>query len=123
MPVKVARLYLISDILSNSACPLPNAVGTPFSLPLPSLSLPSQSVPCLTTVFVQSQWKYRDVFEARLVPVFDHFGELYQSFKAQAGRLSAETFRGQAAAVLDVLDLWCVSAALTEHRECANCGR
>lgn len=37
VPVKVARLYLISDILSNSACPLPNAVGAPVSLPPPSL--------------------------------------------------------------------------------------
>jgi U2-associated protein SR140 len=96
-------LHLISDILSNSACPLPNAVRHD------SLSI-VRSLAKLTAPQLPSrrQWKYRDVFEARLVPVFDHLGELYQSFKAQAGRLSAETFRGQVAGVLDVLDLWCV---------------
>lgn len=72
--------------------------------------------PLLTDKADLLQWKYRDVFEARLAPVFDHFGELYQSFKAQAGRLSAEAFRGQVAAVLDVLDLWCVP--LTFHSAC-----
>lgn len=78
VPMKVARLHLVSDILSNSASPLPNA------------------------------WKYRGAFEARLPAVFDHLGSLYASFKAQAGRLTAEQFKGQISNVLDVLEIWSV---------------
>ncbi|CDZ98296.1 Predicted splicing regulator, contains RRM, SWAP and RPR domains [Phaffia rhodozyma] len=78
IPRKVARLHLISDILSNSASPVPNA------------------------------WKYRNAFETRLERVFDHFGELHRGFKEQAGRLSAETFKGQIDKVVDVLEIWIV---------------
>ncbi|KAL7411158.1 hypothetical protein BDY24DRAFT_396804 [Mrakia frigida] len=78
VPLKVARLHLVSDILSNSASPMPNA------------------------------WKYRGAFEARLPAVFDHLGTLYSSFKAQAGRLSAEQFKSHITNVLDVLEIWIV---------------
>jgi hypothetical protein len=58
------------------------------------------------------QWKYRSAFETRLPAAFTHFGDLYASFKAQAGRLSAETFKGQITTVLDILELWCVFPSL-----------
>ncbi|KAI8817249.1 uncharacterized protein EV422DRAFT_622733 [Fimicolochytrium jonesii] len=45
-PTKIARLYLLSDILHNTATPIPNA------------------------------WKYRMGFEKRLVEVFEHLGEV-----------------------------------------------
>lgn len=61
--------------------------------------------------FLASQWKYRGAFEARLPVVFDHFGSLYSSFKAQAGRLSAEQFKSQLSNVLDVLEIWFVPAS------------
>lgn len=50
MPRKVARLYLICDILHNSAAPLPMA------------------------------WKFRQEFQARLGIVFDHMSTIYHSF-------------------------------------------
>lgn len=52
IPRKLARLYVISDILHNSAAPLPNA------------------------------WKYRSAFEShgRLVVIFKHFSQIAMSF-------------------------------------------
>ncbi|KAH8107897.1 hypothetical protein BXZ70DRAFT_20103 [Cristinia sonorae] len=50
VPRKVARLYLICDILHNSAAPLPMA------------------------------WKFRSEFHARLGLVFDHLSTIYHSF-------------------------------------------
>ena len=50
VPRKMARLYLVSDILHNSAASLPNA------------------------------WAYRSVFESKLPAVFDHLGDIYLSF-------------------------------------------
>ncbi|KND00391.1 uncharacterized protein SPPG_04714 [Spizellomyces punctatus DAOM BR117] len=48
-PVKIARLYLVSDILHNSATPIPNA------------------------------WKYRSGFERRLEEIFSHFSVVRRS--------------------------------------------
>ncbi|KAJ4483208.1 hypothetical protein J3R30DRAFT_3697978 [Lentinula aciculospora] len=50
VPRKVARLYLICDILHNSAASVPSA------------------------------WKFRQEFQSRLGIVFDHFGNIYHSF-------------------------------------------
>jgi U2-associated protein SR140 len=49
----MARLWLISDILHNSAVPLPHA------------------------------WKYRQEFQQRLGVVFDHFSVIYHSFEGR----------------------------------------
>jgi U2-associated protein SR140 len=58
--LKIARLYLLSDILANSSNALPGA------------------------------WKYRSAFEEKLLHVFDHFNLVIQSFpgrmKAEAFR-------------------------------------
>ncbi|WWD21045.1 hypothetical protein CI109_105526 [Kwoniella shandongensis] len=72
VPRKVARLHLISDILHNSASPLPNV------------------------------WKYRHAFEKRLPPVFAHLSTVYQSLLAYSGKISADVFRAQVAAILDI---------------------
>ncbi|BGP00344.1 U2-associated protein SR140 [Rhodotorula toruloides] len=50
VPRKLARLHLVSDILHNSAAPVPNA------------------------------WTYRSIFEPKLPAVFDHLGDIYLSF-------------------------------------------
>ncbi|VDB87336.1 unnamed protein product [Peniophora sp. CBMAI 1063] len=50
VPRKIARLYLICDILHNSAAPLPMA------------------------------WKFRQEFQSRLGLVFDHLSTIYHSF-------------------------------------------
>ncbi|RXK39027.1 hypothetical protein M231_03757 [Tremella mesenterica] len=76
VPRKMARLHLVSDILHNSASPLPNV------------------------------WKYRLAFESRLSPVFAHLCTVTQSLDAYSGRISAEVFRNQVLAVLDIWDRW-----------------
>lgn len=53
VPRKMARLWLISDVLHNSAVPLPHA------------------------------WKYRQEFQQRLGVVFDHFSSIYHSFEGR----------------------------------------
>jgi len=53
VPRKMARLWLISDILHNSAVSLPHA------------------------------WKYRQEFQQRLGVVFDHFSVIYHSFEGR----------------------------------------
>ncbi|KAK8843431.1 hypothetical protein IAR55_007088 [Kwoniella newhampshirensis] len=78
VPRKVARLHLISDILHNSASSLPNV------------------------------WKYRHAFEKRLPPVFAHLSTVYQSLLAYSGKISADVFRAQVAAVLDIWERWIV---------------
>ncbi|WVQ93326.1 hypothetical protein IAU59_000394 [Kwoniella sp. CBS 9459] len=78
VPRKMARLHLISDILHNSASPLPNV------------------------------WKYRQAFESRLPPVFAHLSTVYQSLLAYSGKISADVFKGQVAAVLDIWERWIV---------------
>ena len=50
IPRKLARLYLVADILANSAAPLPSA------------------------------WKYRSAFEPKLGAVFEHLNGIYKSF-------------------------------------------
>ncbi|WWD06619.1 hypothetical protein V865_004712 [Kwoniella europaea PYCC6329] len=78
VPRKMARLHLISDILHNSASSLPNV------------------------------WKYRQAFESRLPPVFSHLSTVYQSLLAYSGKISADVFRGQVAAVLEIWERWIV---------------
>ncbi|ORZ01751.1 hypothetical protein BCR43DRAFT_522535 [Syncephalastrum racemosum] len=53
LPVKLARLFLVSDILHNSGTDVPNA------------------------------WKYRVGFEGRLIPVFEQFNAIYRSIGAR----------------------------------------
>ncbi|CAG8679757.1 28107_t:CDS:10, partial [Dentiscutata erythropus] len=53
IPTKVARLYLVSDILHNSSVSVPNA------------------------------WKFRTVFESRLPEIFEHLNEVYRSIAAR----------------------------------------
>lgn len=50
-------------------------------------------------------WKFRQEFQARLGIVFDHLSTIYHSFP---GRITAETFKKQIAAVVDVWDDWIV---------------
>jgi U2-associated protein SR140 len=78
VPRKIARLHLVSDILHNSASPLPNV------------------------------WKYRLAFEKRLPAVFSHLNVVCQSLDAYSGKISADVFRSQVHAVLDVWDRWYV---------------
>ncbi|KAI8985127.1 hypothetical protein BDB01DRAFT_789003 [Pilobolus umbonatus] len=53
LSVKLARLYLVSDILHNSS------------------------------VHVSNAWKYRKEFESQLPMVFDHFNSIYRSINAR----------------------------------------
>ncbi|KAM0789547.1 hypothetical protein ACM66B_000360 [Microbotryomycetes sp. NB124-2] len=69
VPRKIARLHLVSDILHNSSSSLPNA------------------------------WVYRSIFESRLPDVFDHLGDVYNSFP---GRMKAEQFKAQVSKIVDV---------------------
>lgn len=50
---KIARLYLVSDILHNSS------------------------------VHVTNAWKYRSGFEVKLPEVFQHFNKIYRSIRAR----------------------------------------
>jgi U2-associated protein SR140 len=50
-------------------------------------------------------WKFRQEFQSRLGLVFDHFSTIYHSFP---GRITAETFKGQITAVLDLWEDWIV---------------
>lgn len=78
MPRKIARLHLVSDILHNSASPLPNV------------------------------WKYRLAFEKRLPLVFAHLSIVKQSLDAYSGKISADVFNSQVLAVLDIWERWYV---------------
>ncbi|KAF8578708.1 hypothetical protein K439DRAFT_1527590 [Ramaria rubella] len=80
VPRKVARLYLICDILHNSAASIPNA------------------------------WKFRQEFQSRLGLVFDHLSTIYHSFP---GRITADSFKAQILAVVEVWEDWIVFPA--EH--------
>ncbi|CAB4384569.1 unnamed protein product [Rhizophagus irregularis] len=53
IPTKVARLYLVSDVLHNSSVSVPNA------------------------------WKFRTGFESKLPEVFEHLNEVYRSITAR----------------------------------------
>lgn len=52
---------------------------------------------------VPSAWKYRQEFQSRLGIVFDHLSGIYHSFP---GRITAETFKNQITAVVDVWEDW-----------------
>lgn len=52
-----------------------------------------------------SAWKFRQEFQSRLGIVFDHLANIYHSFP---GRITAETFKKQIIAVLDIWDDWIV---------------
>jgi U2-associated protein SR140 len=54
-----------------------------------------------SAVALPSAWKYRQEFQQRLGLVFDHLSTIYHSF---AGRMTAETFKRQVVAVIDVWD-------------------
>lgn len=50
-------------------------------------------------------WKFRQEFQARLGIVFDHLSTIYHSFP---GRITAETFKKQITAIVDIWDDWIV---------------
>jgi U2-associated protein SR140 len=54
-----------------------------------------------SAVTLPSAWKYRQEFQNRLGLVFDHLSAVYHSF---SGRMTAETFKRQVVAVIDVWD-------------------
>lgn len=53
-------------------------------------------------------WKFRQEFQSRLGLVFDHLSTIYHSFP---GRITAETFKKQILAVVDVWEDWIVFSA------------
>jgi len=58
-------------------------------------------------------WKFRQEFQSRLGLVFDHFSTIYHSFP---GRITAETFKSQITAVLDIWEDWIVfPPEFTQH--------
>jgi U2-associated protein SR140 len=54
---------------------------------------------------VPSAWKFRLEFQSRLGIVFDHLANIYHSFP---GRITAETFKKQIIAVVDIWEDWIV---------------
>ncbi|KAJ7200693.1 SR140 protein [Mycena rebaudengoi] len=54
---------------------------------------------------VPSAWKFRQEFQARLGVVFDHLANIYHSFP---GRITAETFKKQITAIVDLWEDWIV---------------
>jgi U2-associated protein SR140 len=54
---------------------------------------------------VPSAWKFRQEFQSRLGIVFDHLANIYHSFP---GRITAETFKKQITAVVDLWEDWIV---------------
>lgn len=54
---------------------------------------------------VPSAWKFRQEFQSRLGIVFDHLANIYHSFP---GRMTAETFKKQILAVIEVWEDWIV---------------
>ncbi|KAH9931062.1 uncharacterized protein BXZ73DRAFT_47369 [Epithele typhae] len=50
-------------------------------------------------------WRFRQEFQARLGLVFDHLSTIYHSFP---GRITAETFKKQITAVVDIWEDWIV---------------
>ncbi|THG99166.1 hypothetical protein EW145_g7313 [Phellinidium pouzarii] len=54
---------------------------------------------------VPSAWKFRQEFQSRLGIVFDHLSSIYHSFP---GRITAETFKKQIIAVVDIWEDWIV---------------
>ena len=85
LPTKLARLYLCSDILHNSAA-----------------TIGSKSV--------TGAWQYRQTFQNRLNPVFDH---LHTLFVAYDSRMKADGFRRSIKVVLDAWESWSVFSTTT----------
>jgi len=54
---------------------------------------------------VSGAWKYRQEFQTRLPVVFDHLSAIYHSFP---GRITAETYKKQILAVVEVWEDWIV---------------
>ncbi|KAJ3571692.1 hypothetical protein NP233_g3593 [Leucocoprinus birnbaumii] len=54
---------------------------------------------------IPSAWKFRQEFQSRLGIVFDHLANIYHSFP---GRMTAETFKKQILAVVEVWEDWIV---------------
>lgn len=50
-------------------------------------------------------WKFRQEFQARLGIVFDHMSTIYHSFP---GRITAETFKKQILAIVEIWEDWIV---------------
>ena len=57
---------------------------------------------------VRNAWKFRQEFQTRLPTVFDHLSTIHQSFP---GRITAETFKKQIIAVIEVWENWIVFPA------------
>jgi len=57
---------------------------------------------------VRNAWKFRQEFQTRLPIVFDHLSTIYHSFP---GRITAETFKKQIIAVVEVWEDWIVFPA------------
>ncbi|KAL1742478.1 hypothetical protein HDZ31DRAFT_65934 [Schizophyllum fasciatum] len=89
---EVAELIIAS--LLNDGTPVPRKVAR-LHLICDILHNSAASVP--------SAWKYRGEFQGRLGVVFDHLANIYHSFP---GRITAETFKKQITAVVDVWDDW-----------------
>jgi U2-associated protein SR140 len=58
-----------------------------------------------SAVSLPGAWRFRGEFQARLGLAFDHLAGIYHSFP---GRITAETFKRQITAVLDVWEDWIV---------------
>lgn len=82
---------VISSLLVNS---------TPVPRKIARLHLISDIVHN-SAVTLPSAWKYRQELQQRLGLVFDHLSTIYHSF---SGRMTAETFKRQVVAVVDVWD-------------------
>jgi U2-associated protein SR140 len=54
---------------------------------------------------VPSAWKFRQEFQSRLGIVFDHLANIYHSFP---GRITADVFKKQITAVVDIWEDWIV---------------
>jgi len=88
--VEVSNI-IISSLLVNS---------TPVPRKMARLHLISDIVQN-SAVSLPSAWKYRDDLVQRLGLVFDHLSAVYHSF---SGRMTAETFKRQVIALIDVWD-------------------
>lgn len=58
-----------------------------------------------SAVSLPMAWKFRQEFQSRLGIVFDHLSTIYHSFP---GRITAETFKKQIIAVVDIWEDWIV---------------
>jgi U2-associated protein SR140 len=58
-----------------------------------------------SAVSLPGAWRFRGEFQSRLGVVFDHLSGIYHSFP---GRITAETFKAQIGAVVDIWEDWIV---------------